>query len=269
MSENGVAGKRAGVCQIAGESPLSDDEIVRYSRQIILPEVGGEGQALLRAAAVLVVGLGALGSPAGYYLAAAGVGRLGLIDGDRVDLSNLHRQILYATGDVGRPKVEPARERLLALNPEVRVEAALASVTAANAADVIRGYDVVVSAVDNAATRYALNDACLAAGVPLVDAGIVGFQAILMTVVPGAGPCYRCLFPDPPAAGAAPTCAEAGVIGALAGVIGALQALEAIKLLLGAGAPYAGRVLQFDGLSGRFREVPWPRDPGCPVCGDR
>lgn len=249
--------------------PLSDDEILRYSRQIILPEVGGEGQARLRGSAVLVAGAGGLGSPAALYLAAAGVGRLGLVDGDRVDLSNLQRQILHFSKDVGRPKVDSAREKLLALNPEIRVEAGCERLTAANAGELIRGFHAVVSAVDNAETRYALNDACVAAGVPLIDAGVVGFRAVLMTVVPGRGPCYRCLFPEPPPAGGAPTCAEAGVIGALTGVMGSLQALEALKLLLGAGEAYVGRVLQFDGLSGRFRETAWLRDPACPVCGDR
>lgn len=248
---------------------LSDEEIVRYSRQIILPEVGGEGQLRLRASSVLIVGLGALGSPAAYYLAAAGVGRLGLADGDEVDLSNLQRQILHATADVGRPKVDSARRKLAALNPEIRIDVERVFVDTDNAAGVIAGYDVVVSAVDNVPARYALNDACVSGGVPLVDAAIVGFRAILMTILPGRGPCYRCLFPEPPPAGAVPTCAEAGVIGALAGVLGALQALETIKLLLGRGNPYVGRVLQFDGLTGRFREAPWPRDPGCPVCGDR
>lgn len=244
---------------------LTEEEVVRYSRQLVLPEVGGAGQARLRAASVLVVGAGGLGSPAALYLAAAGVGRLGLADGDRVDLSNLQRQILHATDDLGRPKVESARERLLRLNPLVHVEAHGERVTEANAARLVGGYDVVISAVDNPEARYVLNDTCVRLGRPLVEAGVVGFTGFLMTVLPERGPCFRCVFPEPPAD--PPTCAEAGVLGALTGVLGSLQALEALKLLLGRGEVYAGRLLTVDGLSGRFREVPWPRDPACPACG--
>lgn len=244
---------------------LTEEEVVRYSRQLVLPEVGGAGQARLRAASVLVVGAGGLGSPAALYLAAAGVGRLGLADGDRVDLSNLQRQILHTSRDVGRPKVESARSRLLELNPLVRVEVHGERVEEANAARLVGGYDLVVSAVDNPEGRYALNDACVRLGRPLVEAGVVGFRGFLMTVLPGRGPCFRCVFPEPPPAPA--TCAEAGVLGALTGVLGSLQALEVLKLLLSRGEPYVGRLLTVDGLSGRFREVPWPRDPACPACG--
>lgn len=258
---------------------FTEEEVLRYSRQMVLPEVGGEGQARLRAASVLVVGAGGLGSPAALYLAAAGVGRLGLADGDRVDPSNLQRQILHFTADVGRLKVDSAREKLLRLNPLVRVEAHPERVTAAatpgapgeasgGAAALLAGYDVIVSAVDNPETRYALNDACVALGRPLVEAGVVGFQAFLMTILPGHGPCLRCVFPEPPPAGRVPTCAEAGVLGAMTGVLGALQALEALKLLLGRGETYTGRLLTVDGLGGRFREVPWRRDPACPACGE-
>lgn len=252
---------------------FTEEEVLRYSRQMVLPEVGGEGQARLRAASVLVVGAGGLGSPAALYLAAAGVGRLGLADGDRVDPSNLQRQILHFTADVGRLKVDSAREKLLRLNPLIRVDAHPERVTAAGAPGAVdapallAGYDVIVSAVDNPETRYLLNDACVTLGKPLVEAGVVGFQAFLMTILPGRGPCFRCVFPEPPPAGHVPTCAEAGVLGAMTGVLGALEALEALKLLLGRGETYTGRLLTVDGLLGRFREVPWPRDPACPACG--
>lgn len=246
---------------------LTDEEIIRYSRQLVLPEVGGAGQERLRRAAVLVVGAGGLGSPAALYLAAAGVGRLGLADGDLVDLSNLQRQILHFTADVGRPKAESGREKLILLNPAVSVRAYRERLDARRARDVVAGYDVVVSAVDNIESRYVLNDACVAAGIPMVEAGILGFRGLLMTVMPGRGPCYRCVFPDPPPPGSVPTCAEAGVIGALAGVMGSLQALEAIKILLGRGSSYVGRLLAVDALAGRFRLVPWRRDPHCAACG--
>lgn len=246
--------------------PLTDDEVIRYSRQIVLPECGGQGQARLAAGSVLVVGAGGLGSPAALYLAAAGVGRLGLADGDRVDLSNLQRQILHFTDDVGRAKVASAREKLIALNPSVTVVTHPFRVAAENAAALIADYDLVVSGVDNPETRYVLNDTCVALGKPLVEAGALGFRAFLMTVLPGRGPCYRCVFPAPPPPGHAPGCAEAGVMGALVGALGSLQALEAIKLLIGAGEPLAGHLLTIDGLSGRFRTVAWPRDPACPAC---
>lgn len=246
---------------------FTEEEVLRYSRQMVLPEVGGEGQARLRAASVLVVGAGGLGSPAALYLAAAGVGRLGLADGDRVDPSNLQRQILHFTADVGRLKVDSARQKLLRLNPLVRVEAWPERITPDTAAEALAGYDLAVSAVDNPETRYALNDAAVALQKPLVEAGVVGFQAFLMTILPGRGPCFRCVFPEPPPAGHVPTCAEAGVLGAMTGVLGALEALEALKLLLGRGETYTGRLLTVDGLLGRFREVPWPRDPACPACG--
>ncbi len=246
---------------------LTDEEIIRYSRQLVLPEVGGEGQERLRRAAVLVVGAGGLGSPAALYLAAAGVGRLGLADGDRVDLSNLQRQILHFTPDVGRPKARSGREKLLLLNPAVSVRAYEARLDGRNARELVAGYDAVVAAVDNVESRYILNDACVAAGVPMVEAGILGFRGLLMTVIPGRGPCYRCVFPEPPPPGSVPTCAEAGVIGALAGVMGSLQALEAIKIILGRGSTYTGRLLVVDALAGRFREVPWRGDPRCPACG--
>ncbi|HLT59040.1 MAG: molybdopterin-synthase adenylyltransferase MoeB [Limnochordales bacterium] len=248
--------------------PFTEDEIVRYSRNIILQEVGGVGQQKLKDARVLVVGAGGLGSPAALYLAAAGVGTIGIVDHDTVDLSNLQRQILHRTQDVGKPKVESARRALEDLNPGVRVETYPVRLTAANVMDLIRDYDVVVDGVDNFATRYLLNDACVMAGKPLVDAGILRWDGLMMTIKPGEGPCYRCVFPEPPPAGVIPTCQEAGVIGALAGVMGTLQAMEVIKLLLGVGQTLTGRLLLFDGLEGRFRQVSASRDPNCPVCGD-
>lgn len=246
---------------------LDDDEAVRYSRQMILPEVGEEGQARLRRAAVLVAGVGGLGSVAALYLAAAGVGIIGLADSDQVELSNLQRQIIHFTPDIGRPKVDSGRDKLTALNPEVQARVHRDRIDAGSAPGLIEVYDVVVGAVDNVAARYALNDACVAAGKPLVEAGILGFNGLLMTVLPREGPCYRCVFPEPPPPESVATCAGAGVIGALPGVMGSLQSLEVIKLIIGQGQTYSGRLLTFDGLNGTFRTVPWPRNPGCPACG--
>jgi len=248
--------------------PFSEEEIVRYSRHIILQEVGGVGQRKLKDARVLVVGAGGLGSPAAFYLAAAGIGTLGIVDDDVVDLSNLQRQILHRTEDVGKPKVDSAHRALTALNPGVRVVTYRERLSAANVMDLIRDYDVIVDGVDNFSTRYLLNDACVMAGKPLVDAGILRWDGMLMTIRPGEGPCYRCVFPEPPPAGVIPSCQEAGVIGAIAGVMGTLQALEAIKLILGVGETLSGRLLLFDALEGRFRQVNAAQDPDCPVCGD-
>lgn len=246
---------------------LGEDELLRYSRQLVLPQVGLRGQRRLAAASVLVVGAGGLGSPALLYLAAAGVGRIGVADGDAVELSNLQRQVLHATPDVGRPKVASARDRLLALNPGVTVETFAARVDAAAAAALVPRFDVVVAGLDNAEGRYVLNDACVAAGRPLVEAGILGFEGFLTTIVPGTGPCFRCIFPEPPAPGSVPGCAESGVLGPLAGVMGSLQAAEAIKLILGQGRPLVGRILTVDLLEGAFRVVRWSRDPQCATCG--
>lgn len=219
---------------------------------------------------VLIVGAGGLGCPAAWHLAAAGVGRIGVVDLDRVDLSNLQRQILYTTADVGALKAEQARQRLQALNPAVSVVAHPVRLGADNASRLVRQYDLVIDGVDNFAARYLVGDACYLAGIPLIEAGILRWTGMVMTIAPGSdGPCYRCLFPQPPPAGAVPSCAQAGVIGALAGAIGSLQATEAIKLLLGAGEPLVGRVLQYDALSGRIRVSPWGRRPGCSLCGDR
>ncbi|MGE5623747.1 MAG: HesA/MoeB/ThiF family protein [Methanocella sp.] len=247
---------------------FTEAELQRYSRQILLKEVGGKGQRRLAEARVLVVGAGGLGSPVLYYLAAAGVGRLGIVDADRVDLSNLQRQILHRTKDVGRFKAESAARAVAELNPDVRVDVHRTWLSKDNVSELIDGYDVIIDGVDNFPTRYLLNDACVMAGKPLVEAGILRFDGLVTTIMPGEGPCYRCLFPDPPPPGAIPSCQEAGVIGAVAGVTGVLQANEALKLILGIGEPLIGRVLFFDALSGAFRAVKVNRRAQCPVCGD-
>jgi adenylyltransferase/sulfurtransferase len=247
---------------------LSPDEIARYSRHLVLPEVGMEGQLRLRGASVLIVGAGGLGSPLGLFLAAAGVGRLGLVDFDEVDLSTLQRQILYGTRDVGRPKVEAARERLEETNPCIRLETHRVRLCADNASQILASYDIVVDGTDNFATRFLVNDACVLLGKPNVYGSIFRFEGQASVFQAGRGPCYRCLYPEPPPPGAVPSCAEGGVLGIVPGIIGALQATEAIKLILGQGASLIGRLLLFDALEMRFRELKLRRDPTCPVCGD-
>lgn len=247
---------------------LSNAEIERYSRQIILPNIGGKGQKKLKQSKVLVVGAGGLGSPAAYYLAAAGVGTIGIVDGDAVELSNLQRQILHNTERVGLPKTESARQTLLALNPHITVNVHQLRLSKDNILDVIQGYEVIVDGVDNFPTRYLLNDACVMAGKPLVEAGVLQWDGLVMTIKPKEGPCYRCIFPEPPPPGAVPTCQEAGIVGAVPGVIGAIQATEVLKLLLGVGEGLVGRLLIYNGLEMRFREVGAERNPACPVCGD-
>jgi len=247
--------------------PLTDQELDRYARHLVLREIGGPGQARIRAARVLVVGAGGLGSPCSLYRAAAGVGTLGLADDDTVSLSNLQRQILFRSADVGRTKVAAGAEALEALNPGVTVTAHPVRLTAANVMDVIAGYDLVADGTDNAATRFLLGDACFLARKPLVSAAVTGFEGQLATWTgwqPDC-PCHRCLFPVPPEA--APDCAEAGVLGAAAGVMGCLQALEVLKEITGAGARMAGRLTCFDALAGTFRTVRLPKDPACPLCG--
>lgn len=248
-------------------SVLSVDEAARYARQIALPEFGPAGQDKLRAARVLLIGAGGLGSPAALYLASAGVGTLGIVDPDRVELSNLHRQILHGTADAGRPKVESARDRIAGANPHVHVETFAERFEASNARDFVRGWDVVVDGCDNFPTRYASNDACVAEGVPNVYGSVWRFEG-QVAVFPPSGPCYRCINPQPPAAGTVPSCAEAGVLGVLPGLVGTLQALEAIKLLTGLGEPLVGRLLHIDGLSMKFREFRLRRDPSCARCGE-
>lgn len=252
---------------LAGGQVLTPEQVMRYSRHIIMPQVGPVGQRKLMAARVLVVGAGGLGGPAALYLALAGVGTIGIVDFDVVDLSNLQRQVLHQNDDVGKPKTQSAKETLLAYNPDVNVVLHEAPLTSDNAMDIIPQYDIVINGADNFTTRYLVNDACYFARKPLVDAAILMFDAQLTVFVPGQG-CYRCLFPSPPPPGAVPNCAEAGVLGALTGVIGSLQAIEAMKLILGIGEPMVGRLLLYDALSGEFRVVKVRRDPKCPLCGD-
>jgi adenylyltransferase/sulfurtransferase len=255
---------------------FSDAEVHRYARHILLEEIGGAGQARLLASRVLVIGAGGLGSPLLLYLAAAGVGTIGIIDDDAVDLSNLQRQIVHATGAVGRPKVESAQATLAAINPEVRIEGHPERLTAANALAVIGGYDIVADGSDNFPTRFLVNDACHFARRPLVSGAVLRFDGQVATFRsfppglgdPPRGPCYRCLFPAPPPAGAVPSCAEAGVLGAFCGVVGSLQATEVIKELLGIGESLAGWLLVCDGLRGTFRRIRVRPDPACPLCGE-
>ena len=249
-------------------APLTNDEVARYSRHLIMPQVGMDGQLKLKGAKVLCVGAGGLGSPVALYLAAAGVGTLGIVDFDEVDFSNLHRQIIHGTPDVGRPKRESARSRLQALNPEVNVVPHEMALSSENALQLFSDYDMVVDGTDNFPTRYLVNDACVLSGKPNVYGSISQFEGQASVFgVPG-GPCYRCMFPEPPPPGLVPSCAEGGVLGILPGVVGTLQATEAIKLILGAGEPLVGRFLLFDALKMRFRELKVRRDSDCPVCGD-
>lgn len=246
---------------------LSDDELARYARQIRLPSLGVDGQLKLRDAAVLIVGAGGLGSPAAMYLAAAGVGRIGIADGDRVDTSNLHRQLLHRTDDVGSPKAVSARATIDEINPNVRVDAIGARVSAENALDLVTAYDVVIDGTDNFPTRYLLNDACVLTGRPLVYGSVDRFEGQVSVFASEHGPCYRCLFPRPPELGTVQNCADAGVLGVLPGLIGTLQATEALKLIVGLGDSLIGRLLIVDTLSMRFRTIGVDRDPTCPVCG--
>ena len=247
---------------------LSAEERARYARHLALPEVAAEGQERLKSARVLVIGAGGLGSPSALYLAAAGVGTLGLVDCDRVDLSNLQRQVLFDNAALQRPKAVAARERLLSLNPGIRVVAHELELRAANVREVLDAYDIVLDGTDRLPTRYLVNDACVLLGKPLVTAAIHRFEGQAMTYVPARGPCYRCLFPETPAA-VVPSCAEAGVLGVLPGVMGAIQATEAIKLIVGRGEPLVGRLLTYDALELRFQEFRFARRADCAVCGER
>jgi len=247
---------------------LTNDEVQRYSRHLIMPEVGVDGQRRLKAARVLCVGAGGLGSPAALYLTAAGVGTIGIVDFDAVDSSNLQRQIIHGTPDVGRSKLESARSRLSALNPNVRIEGHETALTSKNALDILRDYDVVVDGTDNFPTRYLVNDACVILQKPNAYGSIFRFEGQASVFATKGGPCYRCLYPEPPPPGLVPSCAEGGVLGVLPGVIGTIQATEAIKLILGVGEPLVGRFLIYDALRMRFRELKLRRDPECPVCGD-
>jgi len=247
---------------------LSPAEIARYQRHLSLAEIGAVGQEKLKRARVLVIGAGGLGSPSSLYLAASGVGTLGIIDCDRVDVSNLQRQVLFDTGSIDRSKAEAARERLRALNPEINVIAHAVELRASNVCEILKDYDVVLDGTDRMATRFLVNDACVILKKPLVSAAIHRFEGQAMTYVPGRGPCYRCLFPEPPAPGTVPSCAEAGVLGVLPGVLGTLQATEAIKLIVGAGEPLIGRLLTYDALEMSFQEFAFARRADCAVCGD-
>jgi sulfur-carrier protein adenylyltransferase/sulfurtransferase len=247
---------------------LSDAQRRRYSRHLLIPEVGSDGQARLIEAKVLLVGAGGLGSPAALYLAAAGVGTIGIIDFDTVDLSNLQRQVIHTTDRVGEPKVESARRTIAALNPEVTVVAMEEMLLPDNVERVIAGYDVVVDGTDTFETRYLLNDACVAAGIPVVHASVFRFEGQLSTFVPYEGPCYRCLYPTPPPPELAPGCSVAGVLGVVPGIMGLLQANEVLKLVLGIGTTMAGRLLLFDALETEVTELRLRRDPACPVCSD-
>jgi adenylyltransferase/sulfurtransferase len=246
---------------------LSKEQIARYSRQLILPEVGVPGQQRLLRASALVVGAGGLGSPAAFYLAAAGVGTIGIVDRESVALSNLQRQILHTTEEVGRPKAPSAKARLEALNPTVTVHPIQESVTAANAQRLMAPYEMVLDGSDNFATRYLVNDACVLTGKPFVYGGVVQFGGQIMTVIPGRSACFRCVFPEPPQPGAISSCQEAGILGVAAGVIGSLMAYEALKWFLGIGEPLVDRLLVFDGRTAKTREVPLRRNPSCAVCG--
>ena len=249
---------------------LSDEDLERYARHIVLREVGGPGQAKLRAAKVLVVGAGGLGSPVILYLAAAGVGAIGIVDFDTVSLSNLQRQIVHRTADIGRPKTVSARDAARAVNPAVEIHEHPCRLTAGNALEFIGQYDVIADGSDNFATRFLVNDACFFAKKTLVSAAVTEFDGQLATYKPHAGdyPCYRCLFPGPPPPGSAPSCSETGILGAAAGVMGTLQALEVMKEIIGIGESLAGQLLIYDALSTRFRTVRVRRDPACALCGE-
>jgi len=247
---------------------LSNLEVERYSRHLIMPDVGMDGQLKLKAARVLCIGAGGLGSPVAMYLAAAGVGRIGLVDFDVVDYSNLQRQVIHGTPDVGRPKLDSARDRMLAINPEITVEAHSLALSSDNAFDVLKGYDIVVDGTDNFPTRYLVNDACVLLGIPNVYGSISQFEGQASVFATKGGPCYRCLYPEPPPPGLVPSCAEGGVLGILPGVIGTIQATEAVKLIIGVGEPLINRFMLYDALRMKFRELKLRRDPECPVCGD-
>jgi len=251
------------------EIALGRNDLARYSRHLLLPEIGAMGQRRIRAAQVLCLGAGGLGSPAALYLAAAGVGKIGLVDFDRVDLSNLQRQVLYATDDVGQKKAEAASARLREANPDLEIVTHDCRFTSENAMEIVRSYDLVIDGSDNFPTRYLSNDVCVFARKPNIYGSVFRFEGQASVFAPHlGGPCYRCLFPEPPPPGAAPSCAEAGVLGVLPGIIGLIQTTEALKLIVGAGETLAGRLLHFDALQMRFREFKLRRDPECPVCGD-
>ncbi|MBT3467718.1 MAG: molybdopterin-synthase adenylyltransferase MoeB [Opitutae bacterium] len=247
---------------------MNTAQLERYSRHLLLPEVGMNGQEKLLAAKVLIVGAGGLGCPSSLYLAAAGVGRLGIVDFDKVDASNLQRQVLFETGDVGKPKVDVAKSRINAINPDVQVDCHPVRLDSLNALDLFKEYDLVVDGTDNFATRYLVNDACVLTGIPNVYGSIFRFEGQVTVFAHSNGPCYRCLFPQPPKPGEVPNCAEGGVLGVLPGMVGVAQATEAVKLILGKGNPLLNRLLIYDALAMRWKELKIKPDPECPVCGD-
>lgn len=247
---------------------FTNKQLERYSRHIILQEVGVKGQKKLLNASVLIIGAGGLGAPAALYLAAAGVGTIGIVDADEVDLSNLQRQVIHTTNDVGKAKVKSAAETMEAINPDVTVKTYRTFVDSTNIMDLIKDYDFIIDGTDNFPAKFLINDACVMAGKPFSHAGIIRFKGQLMTYVPGEGPCYRCVFKNPPPKDAVPTCKQAGVIGAMGGVIGSLQAMEAIKYIIGKGELLTGKLLTYDALKMEFHTIKLPKDHHCAVCGD-
>ncbi|MGA1994134.1 MAG: ubiquitin-like small modifier protein 1 [Bryobacteraceae bacterium] len=250
------------------EAALTKDEILRYSRHLILPEVGMEGQQKLKAAKVLLVGAGGLGAPLGLYLAAAGVGTIGIVDFDVVDFTNLQRQVIHSTADVGRKKIDSAADKMLAINPFLKIVKHETALSSENALEILKDYDIVVDGTDNFPTRYLVNDACVLLGKPNVYGSIFRFEGQATIFAAGDGPCYRCLYSEPPPPGLVPSCAEGGVLGILPGTIGLIQATEAVKLILGVGEPLIGRLLLYDALGMRFRELKLRKNPECPICGE-
>ncbi|MGA7415719.1 MAG: molybdopterin-synthase adenylyltransferase MoeB [Bryobacteraceae bacterium] len=262
-----MAGGSVGVAEV-GPATLSNEEIARYSRHLILPEVGMEGQLKLKAAKVALIGAGGLGAPLGLYLAAAGVGRIGLVDFDVVDASNLQRQVIHGTKDIGRKKLDSAADRMLDINPNLHIDKFDTGLTSANALDILKDYDVVVDGTDNFPTRYLVNDACVLLKKPNVYGSIFRFEGQATVFAYEDGPCYRCLYPEPPPPGLVPSCAEGGVLGILPGLIGVVQATETVKIILGKGETLKNRLLLYDALNMRFRELKLRRDRSCPACGD-
>src|ERR1700687_1846284 len=261
-----IAGGTAGVA--APPITLSKDEILRYSRHLIMPEVGMDGQLKLKSAKVALIGTGGLGAPLGMYLAAAGIGRIGLVDFDVVDFTNLQRQVIHGTKDVGRKKLDSAADTMLDINPYLEIDRHEVALTSENALQILRDYDIVVDGTDNFPTRYLVNDACVLLGKPNVYGSIFRFEGQATVFAYEGGPCYRCLYPEPPPPGLVPSCAEGGVLGILPGTIGLIQATETVKLILGIGEPLVGRLLLYDALAMRFRELKLRRNPECPMCGD-
>jgi sulfur-carrier protein adenylyltransferase/sulfurtransferase len=260
-------GAPTGPAPVSKGNALSKEEVLRYSRHLIMPEVGMEGQLKLKQARVLCIGTGGLGAPLGLYLAAAGVGHIGLVDFDVVDFTNLQRQVLFGTSDVGQPKITAAADRLRNLNPEIQIDAIEARLSSENALELFRDYDIIVDGTDNFPTRYLVNDACVLLGKPNVYGSIFRFEGQITVFGYPDGPCYRCLYPEPPPPGLVPSCAEGGVLGVLPGIVGTIQAAETLKLIIGKGQPLVGRLLLFDALGMKFRELKLRKNPDCPVCG--